>query len=109
MFEKKQKGMHPISEKKTFSEEKSQVKEVPISSKQVSELIESTNKLVQRMDKLVSLFDEAAKHVGEVESTEARITALSSKLEFLLEQNKAIAQGLILLEKYVRGKTGLQQ
>lgn len=72
-------------------------------------LIESTNKLVQRIDKLVSLFEEASKHVGEVESTEEKIRALSSKLETLLEQNKAIAQGLILLEKYVRGKTGLQE
>lgn len=77
-------------------------------SKDVSELIDSTNKLIQRIDKLVSLFEDAAKHVGEVESTEAKITALSSKLESLLEQNKAIAQGLIILEKYVRGKTGLQ-
>ena len=77
--------------------------------KQISELIDSTNKLVQRIDKLVSLFDEAAKHVGEVESTEAKVAALTSKLETLLEQNKAIAQGLILLEKYVRGKTGLHE
>lgn len=76
-------------------------------AKQFSELIESNNKLIQRIDKLVSLFDEAAKHVGEVETTEAKIIALSSKLESLLEQNKAIAQGLILLEKYVRGKSGL--
>jgi len=76
--------------------------------KHISELIESNNKLVQRIDRLVSLFDEAAKHVGEVETTEAKIAALSSKLESLLDQNKAIAQGLILLEKYVRGKLGLQ-
>jgi len=80
-----------------------------LSSRQVTDLIESINKLVQRIDKLVSLFDEAAKHVGEVESTEAKIASLSSKLESLLEQNKAIAQGLLLLEKYVRGKSGLSQ
>ena len=80
-----------------------------LSSKHTADLIESTNKLVQRIDKLVSLFDEAAKHVGEVESTEAKIAALSSKLESLLDQNKSIAQGLILLEKYVRGKSGLPQ
>ena len=89
-------------------EEQVQVKEQNITSKQISELIISTNKLVQKIDKLVSLFDEAAKHVGEVESTEARVALLSTKLEALLEQNKAIAHGLILLEKYVRGKSGLQ-
>ncbi|GEM_PF-7064357 len=77
-------------------------------SKQFTELLESTNKLVTRIDKLVSLFEEASKHVGEVESTEAKITNLSSRLDALLEQNKSIAQGLLLLEKYVRGKTGLQ-
>ena len=75
---------------------------------QISELLNSMNKLTQRIDKLVSLFEEAAKHVGEVESTEARIASLSAKLESLLDQNKAIAQGLILLEKYVRGKSGLE-
>jgi len=96
MPDKKQKEVH------------SEVKDVHnLSQKQVSDLVESTNKLVQRIDKLVSLFDEAAKHVGEVESTEAKISALSSKLEYLLEQNKAIAQGLLLLEKYVKGKSGL--
>jgi len=33
---------------------------------------------------------------------------LASKLEILLEQNKVIAKGLILLEKYVRGKTDIE-
>jgi hypothetical protein len=75
----------------------------------MSELISSMNKLVTRVDKLVSLFEEASKNVAEVESTEAKIAALSNRLEVLLEQNKSIAQGLLLLEKYVRGKTGLQQ
>lgn len=102
MEEKKQKEVH--SHEKLPHKDHEQ-----LSNKQVSDLIESTNRLVNRIDKLVSLFDEAAKHVGEVESTEARIAALSSKLESLLEQNKAIAQGLLLLEKYVRGKSGLQQ
>ena len=78
-------------------------------SNSVKELIESNNKLVKRMDKLVSLFEEAAKNVGEVESTEARMNNLVVRLDTLLDQNKAVAQGLILLEKYVRGKTGLQE
>ena len=76
-------------------------------SHQVMLLVESNNKLVGRIDKLVSLFEEASKHVTEVESTEAKVNALASKLEVLLDQNKTIAQGLILLEKYVRGKTRL--
>ncbi len=93
---------------KSQKEVKSVEKTSEPNSKQILELIESTNKLVQRIDKLVTLFDEASKHVSDVETTEAKITSLSSRLELLLEQNKAIAQGLILLEKYVRGKSGLQ-
>ncbi len=75
----------------------------------IPDLVESTDQLVRRIDKLLSLFEEAAKHVSEVESTEQKIKMLSEKLETLLEQNRSIAQGLILLEKYVRGKTGLHE
>ena len=57
---------------------------------------------------MVSLFEEASKHVGEVETTEAKVQELANRLETLLEQNKVIAQGLVLLEKYVRGKTSFQ-
>ena len=74
---------------------------------QHEELLASLHQLTVRLDKMFSLFEEASKHVAEVESSEAKITALSSKLESLLEQNKNIAKGLILLEKYVRGKSGL--
>ena len=73
-----------------------------------ADLIASIEDLTKRIDKLVNLFEDAAKHVGEVESTEAQVTNLTKKLETLLEQNKSIAKGLILLEKYVRGKTKLQ-
>ncbi len=75
----------------------------------ISDLVESTDQLTKRIDKLLSLFEEASKHVGEVESTEQKIKVLSEKLENLLEQNRSIAQGLILLEKYVRGKTGFHE
>ncbi len=64
--------------------------------------------LTKRLDKMFSLFEEASKHVAEVESSEAKIAALSVKLESLLEQNRSIAKGLILLEKYVRGKSGFE-
>src|SRR3989338_4263138 len=84
-------------------------------SQQLSELIQvlkeredSTQTLIKRVDKVFSLFEEASKHVGEVQSAEMRINTLSTKLEALLEQNKVIAQGLVLLEKYVRGKTRLE-
>lgn len=70
--------------------------------------LEATNKLIVRIDKMLSLFEEASKHIAEVESTEAKVKALADKLDSLVEQNKAIAQGLLLLEKYVRGRTRLE-
>ncbi|HIH25622.1 hypothetical protein J4476_04650 [Candidatus Woesearchaeota archaeon] len=86
----------------------SDVKTMNVSSEDFNKLLESTEKLVNRVDKLVGLFEEASKHVGEVESTEAKVQELAKRLETLLEQNRIIAQGLVLLEKYVRGKTSLQ-
>ena len=86
----------------------SEVKTINVSSEDFNRLLESTEKLVSRVDKLVGLFEEASKHVGEVESTEAKVQELAKRLETLLEQNRIIAQGLVLLEKYVRGKTSLQ-
>jgi len=71
------------------------------------DLIKSVEKLVIRIDHLVELFEEASKHVAEVEGAEIKVQELSKRLDDLLEQNKSIAKGLILLEKYVRGKTRL--
>ena len=82
---------------------------MPVKKKATNaDLISSIQNLTKRIDKLVTLFEDAAKHVGEVESTEAQVSSLTKKLETLLEQNKNIAKGLILLEKYVRGKTKFQ-
>jgi len=77
----------------------------PVSSNK--DLLDSMDKLVKRIDRMVGMFEEASKHVDEVESTEARVRTLADKLDELVEQNKAVARGLLLLEKYVRGRTGL--
>ena len=58
---------------------------------------------------MVSLFEEASKHVSEAETVEERVNELTTKLETLLDQNKSVARGLILLEKYVRGKSELEK
>lgn len=64
-------------------------------------LIDATNVLVERIDKLLNLFEDAAKSIEKSEFKEP----LAQQLETLLEQNKVIARGLILLEKYIREKT----
>ena len=70
-------------------------------SKKSTELLNSMNQLNKKMSNILSLFEKAAEYIekGEVEEPLAR------KLQELLEQNKQIARGLILLEKYVRDKT----
>ncbi len=67
-----------------------------------AELLLAVNKLVKRLDDMVSVFEEASKHIKS-----GLDEPLAKKLEELLEQNRNIARGLILLERYVREKTGM--
>ena len=67
------------------------------------ELLEAMNNLTKRIDRLVNLFEEASKHIGEVQE-DSKVNELATKLEELLQQNKNLANGLLLLEKYVRQK-----
>jgi len=72
--------------------------------KKDAELMTSTKKLVDKIDKMLNVFDEASKHVMEV-SEDKRIAELTDKLDDLLNQNKTIAKGLIMLEQYVRKRS----
>lgn len=76
-----------------------------INSETLKSVDTSVDNLTRRIDRLVNLFEEATKHVGEVETGDERIKLLTAKLESLLEQNKTLAKGLLMLEKYVRGKS----
>jgi hypothetical protein len=67
-----------------------------------TDIISSINDLNKKIDKMLSLFEEAAKNIEKGSIYEE---PLAKKLESLLEQNKIIARGLILLEKYIRDKT----
>ncbi|MDD5132994.1 MAG: hypothetical protein PHD81_03325 [Candidatus Nanoarchaeia archaeon] len=69
------------------------------------DLISQMSDLTRRMDRMLALFEDAAKHVSETRTTDEQINALAGKLEALLEQNKNVARGLLLLEQYVRGRT----
>ncbi len=66
------------------------------------ELISSIKELTKKIDDMVTIFSEAAKHIKE-----GTDRPLMEKLQNLLEQNKTIAKGLILLEKYVREKSAM--
>ncbi|MBS3150635.1 hypothetical protein J4425_02430 [Candidatus Woesearchaeota archaeon] len=72
--------------------------------KKDAEMMHSVNKLIEKIDRMLSVFEEASKHVMEV-GDDKRVAELTDKLEELLEQNKTIAKGLLMLERYVRQKT----
>lgn len=65
-----------------------------------ADLIISIKELTGKIDNMVNIFEEAATHIKE-----GTDKPLMEKLQSLLEQNKTIAKGLILLEKYVREKS----
>ncbi len=68
------------------------------------ELLNSVKTLVERIDRMLSVFEEASKHVMDV-GEDKKILELTDRLSELLEQNKTIAKGLLMLERYVRSKT----
>jgi DNA integrity scanning protein DisA with diadenylate cyclase activity len=72
--------------------------------KKDAELMHSVKELITKIDKMLSVFEEASKHVMEV-GEDRKVVELTDKLEELLEQNKTIAKGLLMLERYVRQKT----
>ena len=69
--------------------------------KKVIELLTSVNELTKKMDLMVDIFTKAAQHIERGDVKEP----LANKLTELLEQNKKIARGLLLLEKYVKEKS----
>ncbi len=70
--------------------------------------IDTMNKKVGRLLHLIEQASEEFTKGGRVEKESKNLseTALVDKLEGLINQNKTIARGLLLLEKYVREKSG---
>ena len=77
--------------------------------KKFLELLSSFQLLTKKIDRMLTLFEEAGKKINDVEIDEDRVKILAAKLETLLEQNKDIAKGLILLEKYIRGRNEYEE
>ncbi|MBS3108703.1 hypothetical protein J4409_02425 [Candidatus Woesearchaeota archaeon] len=69
-----------------------------------AELISSIGKLVKRIDDMVVLFEEAAKNIKA-----GTDEPLMRRLSELLDQNKNIARGLILLERYVKERAVIEE
>jgi len=77
--------------------------------KKFMDVIISFQDMTKRLDRMLTLFEEAGKKISDVELDEDKMKVLAGKLETLLEQNKDIAKGLILLEKYVRGRSEYEE
>lgn len=91
------------------------VKEGPVMDKLVNALIENnislqhkladlildTKDLNKNVKELVKLFTEAGEHIKKGKYEDPMFV----KLDELLEQNKNVAKGLLLLEKFVREKS----
>lgn len=65
------------------------------------DLVESVHQLTSRLDRLLALFEDATKNIQALDNDQD----LAKKLETLLEQNKTIAHGLVLLEQYIRDRS----
>lgn len=68
--------------------------------KKTTELLKAVNQLTNKMDKMVTTFTKAAEYIEKEGAEET-----SPKLIELLEQNKKVAKGLLMLERYVREKS----
>ncbi len=63
-----------------------------------ADLINSMNNLSKNMDKLVRIFEKAAESIGKGEIKEP----LTAKLAQLIDQNRQLAKGLLMLEQYIK-------
>lgn len=66
-----------------------------------SELLKAQIKTSEEISSMVSLFREAGEHMV-AETEEEKLKPLIGKISELLEQNKTIMRGLILIQKYIR-------
>ena len=64
-------------------------------------LVKKVDSLTARIDKLLNVFEEASKHVMDA-GEDKRVIELADKLEELLDQNRNLTKGLLMLENYVR-------
>ncbi|MBS3117712.1 hypothetical protein J4430_02425 [Candidatus Woesearchaeota archaeon] len=97
--------------KNSQKEKKETLRKAPSKEKLINDLIENNhilqekatevvlaiNKLTKKLDTMIDLFEEAAKNIrSDMDEP------LAKRLNELLDQNKNIARGLLLLEKYVK-------
>ncbi len=71
--------------------------------KTILALVESNNALNKKIESMVQLFDRAAGNIDKIKEGETKnVENLARRLNSVVQQNKDLARGLVLLEEYVR-------
>ena len=115
--EKKEKAAKKDSSQKSHSEN-SLVKELLKSNlelqSKIVDLVKSNNEVLKAqistsndIKSMVVLFREAGEHMV-AETEEEKLKPLLMKISELLEQNKTIMRGLILIQKYVKSTSHIE-
>ena len=73
-------------------------------SNKTADLVLSVKELSDRISKLIDIFEGASKSIKEEEVKEPLVDKITS----LIEQNKQIAKGLLILEKFIQEKSPYQ-
>ncbi len=68
------------------------------------DLIQSNNELVKEINSMVKFFHEAGERMM-VESEEEKLKPLFERLNALLDQNKTVIRGLLLIQKYIKSSS----
>lgn len=59
------------------------------------------SELSDNISKLLAIFEDAAKHIASGAGSEGK--EILKKIDFLMDQNKTIARGLVMVEERLRG------
>ena len=65
------------------------------------DLVQSNNSLVREIQTMVKFFHEAGERMI-METEEEKLRPLFERLNMLLDQNKTIIRGLLLVQKYIK-------
>ena len=83
--------------------------------KAMTNLATNLDNLTKRLDKFISLVEKASDEIatGEKSKFDSKLDMkddnLSNKLDSLIQQNRTIAKGLLLLDRYVKEKNGEEE
>ena len=73
--------------------------------KKLVDSTEAMHALMKQQGELLNTFKEASKHMNDIDVKDENLRPLLKRLDDLLNQNRTIARGLVLLEKYVKERT----